>query len=284
MKHNEMSLGSFLETGKLGEVGLGSGLNDVLALLGDPDDQSKKSNPLVLRYGLFGFSFVRRPGEKWLFLSEISFVLSETTDESAIVTKCDQIERVQAELLEHVTLALFDRFVSSLDLSVSRELVGHNVVLVFPSGIRVTFSHAQLARLDLAWKEVVTRPAVHPGGDEPSTRQIIEMLREAEQLTQRDHARAALITSWAGLEAALRRKAIMAGFNISHIKSPVLLARQLNSTNNITDKQLAVIDRTWPLRTKLVHGFVSSDVSPSLIREANQVARELVNDMDDDNH
>ncbi len=53
------TLKEFFQTGQLGPIGLGLTPFEVQERLGDPDDESKKKNPLILRYGNVELCFWR---------------------------------------------------------------------------------------------------------------------------------------------------------------------------------------------------------------------------------
>src|SRR5262245_13765908 len=54
------TLANFLMTGQLGPIALGITPLEAMSLLGDADDTSRKSNPLILRYGPLQLTFVKQ--------------------------------------------------------------------------------------------------------------------------------------------------------------------------------------------------------------------------------
>ena len=102
--------------------------------------------------------------------------------------------------------------------------------------------------------------------NEPSIEEIRLALREAEALSKEGNFKAALLLAWGLLEAAARRVA----FAKSDVKGKRFLPRtvveQLISRGFVDDETGRMLLDAGRIRTQVAHGFVSVDVSSSLVK------------------
>jgi hypothetical protein len=111
---------------------------------------------------------------------------------------------------------------------------------------------------------------------EPSSEQLEQILSEAETIANHGLFRAAFVLAWAGLEAAMRRKAdVPIGQARWRASSPELLS-QFYSSGLLSPEEFSRLNAAWRTRTEIVHGFMPAQfVDADLVRCVLAVARRL---------
>jgi hypothetical protein len=134
-------------------------------------------------------------------------------------------------------------------------------------------------RYDLAVVRASTTLAVDVGdAEEPSPEDVARMLDDGEDLCRKGLLRHALVTAWAGLEAAMRRR-----YRASHEEEWAPMPRdvftELYSNNDVIRfDELPRLQDAYRLRSQIVHGFappaVGEDVVPFLVSVARRLMQE----------
>jgi hypothetical protein len=128
------SLIEFLKTGRFGPITCGMSLNDVRAVLGEPDDYSIQKNPLIYNYGPLSLSFYRSPEDPYPSLVSITLYGIEPEDE--LPTKLSLSGWVPAI---DTTIQEFRQYLDAEGLSIGGGvLLGHDQHFVLESSVRVT--------------------------------------------------------------------------------------------------------------------------------------------------
>jgi hypothetical protein len=202
------TLDEFMRTGHLASVTLGMSPNDVMAALGEPEDISKKSNPLILRYGCVQLTFWKTPSQHIPQLRDITITYQTNygpPPESLTFTDWSPTEPPTENEFKYFVAQTGYTAVYKVDGAIGKQFI-------FPSGVVAVISDGMLHSIRFFQKqEQATPPAPVTDEREPTPEQIRGMLEEAEQALQVGANRAALLVGWAGLEATLRRVAQHAG-------------------------------------------------------------------------
>lgn len=246
------TLEDFLKTGHLGPVVLGMSPVDAMTALGDPDDTSRKSNPLLIRYGCVQLSFWRAPQQKVHQLREIAVTFQpnfEMFPESLDFTDWNPTEAPTEEE--------FRSFIEQIDYPPSHVIEGASEkAFSFLSGVSALVAEGRLHSLRLQQKE--SKPPTDAAMDdrrEPSLEQIHSMLLEAEHALGAGTLRGALLIGWAGMEAILRRLATKEGRQGKVGVPPHILLRELISSGRLHPLEHGWLEATRQMRTATVHGL-----------------------------
>jgi hypothetical protein len=267
------SLAQFLKTGMLGPVALGMSPADVVGQIGDPDQQSSKTNPLILKYGSLQLVFWRHGPKSQLLDIDLNFLPKFEPLPPAIALTDFQPPH-------QPTTSDFRDFVRKIGyLPAHSDDEINPKELVFLSGVIAEFIDTLLKRIRLQQKEKREIPRGSLSDiREPSIRQIAEMIQESERLLQLESQRSALVMAWAGLEASLRRAALWLGRRGQIGVQPTILVRELLSEGVLSVEEGRFLERLRQLRTTIVHGLAPEDFSPHVIEEMNTLSRRILGD------
>lgn len=268
------TLEEFLRTGHLGPVVLGMTPTDVMTTVGDPQGTSRKSNPLQLKYGSAQLSFWKAPKDKSLHLREIA------------ITYQPDFEPLPATLTfldwnppQPPTEQLFKSFIYYIGYLPVHSVDGPNgTEISFLSGVTALCADKMLHSIRLHQRQNKESTAM-PLSDErePTTKQILDMLQEAELALRSGAQRAALLLAWAGLEAALRRTALSAGKQGKIGVQPAILIRELFASQQLTPAEHRSLEELRQVRTALAHGFAPVVTSDSdTIRRISAISKQLL--------
>lgn len=170
------TLEEFMRTGQLGAVILGASPSDVMTALGDPDDISKKTNPLILKYRCVQLTFWKAPKERTPQLREIvlAFQPFEPPPEFLEITDWNPQEPPSERD--------FRAFIERVDYPPAHVVEGQSEkAFLFPSGVSALVSEGKLHSIRLQEKEnKATPPAPVTDEREATMDQIHGMLIEAE--------------------------------------------------------------------------------------------------------
>jgi hypothetical protein len=271
------SLEEFLRTGHLGSIILGMGQNDVMTALGEPDDISAKSNPLILRYGCVQLVFWKSRGQQGHQLREI--VIGFQPESQSVSGPLAFTDWKPGQPATEQDLTAFTQSIGYVPTHTVAGPSGRQ--LHFPSGVTVLFSEGLLHSIRLAQRET-KEPTSAPLSDErePGTSQIREMLQEAERALQAGAVRAALLIAWAGLEAVLRRAARRAGRQGKIGVQPAILLRELMSAGVLPASYHATLEELRQARLIAAHGLAPAPVDPDVVTRTIRMAKELLSSAD----
>jgi hypothetical protein len=266
------TLEEFLRTGHLGPLVLGISSNDAISAVGEPDDISRKSNPLLLRYGCVHLVFWK-PKDAKHELREITvdFHLAagplpsslEFADWDSTVPPTERRFRDFVRMIDYVP-------VQSIERATSRELV-------FASGITARFEDEMLVSIRLIEREnKASTPVLLADEREPTIEQISEMFNEAEIAAMAGAKRAALLLAWAGLEASLRRAAFQAGRKGRVGTQPVVLLRELFAEGRLSPPDNVVIEHLRQMRMSTAHGLNPIEVPTNVVDHIREVSDKLL--------
>ena len=132
-------------------------------------------------------------------------------------------------------------------------------------------------RVDLHIVEAVD-PAIRefPNAKELSDADIDKGLVEAEQLIQTGYVRPAMITAWAGLEAAMRKRLRSMGEKAGPGTAPTEMVAELHSSGPFTGEENSRLGRIYLLRNEIVHGFAAPNVEAGDVRFLVDTGRRLL--------
>jgi len=139
-------------------------------------------------------------------------------------------------------------------------------------------------RFDFALLEPQTLGARESrGAKEFSDDDIVVSLDQAEQLSRTGFSRAALVTAWAALEAAMRMRLRASGQKAGWGSMPREMVRELYSAGLLSPDEFQQIETALQRRTQIVHGYSSqpddSDTPEAdLVRVLGDVTRRLVSE------
>jgi hypothetical protein len=109
---------------------------------------------------------------------------------------------------------------------------------------------------------------------EPTRDQIEERLNQAGQMAGAGYSQAAVMTAWAGLEAAMRRLTRAAGRNGDI--TPGHLLGTMYANGFVSKDEFVKLREAFAVRNRVAHGFVSEAVDPALVPSVIAAARKLL--------
>lgn len=110
---------------------------------------------------------------------------------------------------------------------------------------------------------------------EPSDEDLRRAVSDAERMLREGFVSQALITAWAALEAAMRRRLVASGRKVTYGISPRTMLNELFSTGIFSNSVFRDLEGLFQLRNLIVHGFAVPEFPTSavefLIRTVNQL-------------
>jgi hypothetical protein len=266
------TLEEFIRTGHLGPILLGLSPKEVIAELGDPDGISRKSNPLIIRYGRVQLTFLRYENANQ-DLREIAIDFRSLPEPLP-----PAIDFSDWKALEAPTERQFRDFVRQIDyLPIQSPERAISRQMIFDSGVTATFSDEMLVSLQLVERELKsTIPMPLTDEREPTIEQIAEMFNEATTASHAGAKRAALLIAWAGLEATLRRVAYFCGRKGKIGTQPVVLLRELVSEGRLTPVEHRTLEHLRQLRMSAAHGLTPVAFQPGLISSIEIISNRIL--------
>lgn len=132
-------------------------------------------------------------------------------------------------------------------------------------------------RFDLAILDGESRTGWETHGTrEFSPEAINKALTDAEQLVRAGFLRPAVISAWAGLEAAMRMRLRANGEKAGRRTSPRVMLNELYSTGVLSGVEFRELEKMSEVRNQIVHGFESGDFEAGSVRFLSEVARRLM--------
>jgi hypothetical protein len=272
MDRKMATLEHFLKTGQLGPICLGMRPNEVTSFLGDPDDESRKKKPLILKYGGLQLAFLRHHGDKMYQLMQIALYFQPKKEPLP-----DPVKMTDWVLEEAPTERDFRSFLDKIAYLPVHRVDGAVRHFTLLSGLRAFFSDGMLHSLQLSQREK-KEPVPLSDEREPSTEQIVGMFDEATRVVDAGSPGAGLLLAWAGLEAVLRRAALQAGLQGRIGVQPNILARELFAAGKLDTDDAAFLEQMRQTRTAIVHGLAPVPIKPDLVDRIVNLARRFLSD------
>lgn len=110
------------------------------------------------------------------------------------------------------------------------------------------------------------------GAQEPTEDHLNELLTGVDVLANQGHANPALVSAWAGLEAAMRKRLRSAGRG----PSPRQLLDELFSAGIFSAEEYSRLEQGVRWRNEIVHGFAPPHVDTGSLRFLVETARRLL--------
>jgi hypothetical protein len=114
------------------------------------------------------------------------------------------------------------------------------------------------------------------GAQEPSDEHLNHLLRGVHDLVGKAYVNPAMISAWAALEAAMRRRLRAEGENAGWGTQPRQMMNELYSTGIFSAEEFARLEQASRLRNEIVHGFVPTAVDPTLVQFLIETAVRLL--------
>jgi hypothetical protein len=269
------TLESFIRTGALGPLAIGKALSDLIHVLGEPEGSSKRSNPLLVKYGAAELLLLKSPQTQLYTLRDIAVKfqpvfagLPEPIAFSDWNFNQEPSEKSFAGFLERITYSP----IVSVEGVAGRQMI-------FASGVTVLISSGMLNSIRYFEREAKKSKGV-PFSDsrEPDIEQIREMLDEAEQVSKTGAHRAALLLAWAALEATLRRRVQQLGRSGKIGLQPAVLIHELFATGALTRMEHEKIEQLRQRRSSVAHGLAPIPITLDDLMEVRSLVTRLLNE------
>jgi hypothetical protein len=246
-----------------------------MTALGDPDETSKKTNPLTLRYGPLQLVFWSRPKQRNQDLREI--VMSH---QPAAEPLPDTLPLSDWNPRSTPTEAEFRAYLDRINCHPVHVVSGPSgTQLIFISGVVALFTGGSLHSLRLTQRDSqAAEPITVSDEREPSVDQIRGMLTEADHAMLAGAPRAALMAAWAGLEAALRRVAIQIGGQGRIGVQPSILLREVFAAGELTPDEHRLLEGIRQVRTAAAHGLASAQIDANMMHQLKKTTLRLLGD------
>jgi hypothetical protein len=114
------------------------------------------------------------------------------------------------------------------------------------------------------------------GAQEPSDDKITESLAGAEHLFRAGYPNPAMLTAWAGLEAAMRRSLRDAGETAAWGNPPRTMLNELYSAGTFSVEEFHQLETLYRLRNEIVHGFAAQAVDGAALQFLIETTRRLL--------
>ena len=116
------------------------------------------------------------------------------------------------------------------------------------------------------------------GVQEPSDDDILKSLDDAEKMLLAGFAAQSLITAWAALESAMRRRLRAQGEDAGWGTSPRTMLNELFSAGDLANSVFRDLEELFRLRSAIVHGFAPPVVEKSAVELLVQTAKRLLSE------
>jgi uncharacterized protein YutE (UPF0331/DUF86 family) len=108
---------------------------------------------------------------------------------------------------------------------------------------------------------------------EPSDEELAQILKTADELSDKGDTSVACVVAWAGLEAAMRR--IRDDAELYGKTAPSQLMRTLYGNGFLSREQFDKLKESYKIRNQVVHGLVPLPIDPGLVHYLTATARHL---------
>jgi hypothetical protein len=133
-------------------------------------------------------------------------------------------------------------------------------------------------RFDFVVLEGAAPTTTANGAHEFSAEDIGKALRDAAEMNRMGYVRAAVISAWAGLEAAMRMRLRAAGEKAAWGTTPREMLNELYSSGILSVSEFHELGRIADFRNQTVHGFRSDDFDADWVSFLNQLAQRLTDE------
>lgn len=116
------------------------------------------------------------------------------------------------------------------------------------------------------------------GAQDFSREDVIRTLGEAEEVARMGFTRAAVITAWSALEAAMRMRLRASGETAGWGTTPRQMLNELYSSGVLMGDEFARLERLYQVRNQIVHGFASPTSDAEMVPFMAGLARRLVDE------
>jgi hypothetical protein len=140
------TLKQFLQTGDLGPIHPGMSEEEVIDLLGPPQDRSVSKHPQILKYGGLQLTFLRRPEAADRVLAHIGLYYGPSTEPFPEATRPADFAGTS-----ETTISQVREFLAQVGLEEYAADEGEDTnYLILPSGARITFDGEKLQSVHFA--------------------------------------------------------------------------------------------------------------------------------------
>jgi hypothetical protein len=133
--------------------------------------------------------------------------------------------------------------------------------------------YAEVTNQQHGWRfdVFVLGPEIHSAAGnreakEPRDEEIHKHMDAVQHMLRADFAEQALVTAWAALEAAMRRRLRVEGEEAGWGTSPRTMLNELYSSGVLSTSVLRNLEGLFQLRSAIVHGFSAPVVEPSAVQ------------------
>ena len=116
------------------------------------------------------------------------------------------------------------------------------------------------------------------GAQDFSGEDVLHTLGEAEEMARIGFTRAAVITAWSALEAAMRMRLRAAGETAGWGTAPRQMLNELYSSGVLSGDEFDRLERLSQARNQIVHGFTSSKLDTEMVAFLDSLGRRLVDE------
>lgn len=258
-----MTFKAFLEGGTLGPLRIGSDLQSVWDAFGMPSSQSRKKNPLILKYGDLEAALLRTTAGQMMLISIEISTAHGVPEIPAVLDFSDLTVEVMYE-------ANFSAWAMHAGLVPSHVVPGaESASQYFSSGAKVEFQRGIMSRLSLSEKDTDVKPVIGLTVDvrEAATATSLSRLKEAENALRQGMTESALLMAWAALESSLRRSARAHGREGVGIQASRLIA-ELVTHGSLTRDERDMLEEARRLRSGVAHGLEPDALPDSALVQA----------------
>lgn len=267
------TLRRLLMNGTLGPIHVGLTPSEVMNIVGEPEESSRKKNPLILRYGSLELTFVKVRDHQRLELRR--FVLGFHGRDWSLP---QSIKLSDWKPTEPPSPTSFDRMARELGCKPEEAaLTAGSGYLLFPSGVKASFHRGKMRDLEVAPLRA-SDPSVESSSmrHEPTPNEIASMLDEARLAADAGLTRAALLVAWAAIEASLRKLATPSGTLSRELLQPARLVAWLQHSDQISHNDVLTIQNIRHLRMAAAHGLAANRVELQDVEHALNLAARVL--------
>jgi hypothetical protein len=261
----------FIQTGSLGPVSLGMSATAVLDDVGEPDQTSRKSNPLLLIYGCVSLTFLRSPSSRTPQLREVVVALANYPGTTPSVLSFADFEQ-----LGDLRVLQFAHYLERKGHpSYLTSIAEGDGEVVFPSGVKATFKKGYLESFNLQPREIKEAGSLI-ANDAMTISDVNGLLDEAAAAAEAKAYRAALLVGWSALEATLRLIANRHGISKRQSFTAATLTSILHGLKVLPAPQARRLEVIRQMRMAAAHGMPHPNVSVDAVKDLLTETRRLL--------
>jgi len=111
---------------------------------------------------------------------------------------------------------------------------------------------------------------------EPSSEEMDRTLVAVDSVLEAGFINAALVSAWASLEAAMRKRLIAMDGHAAWGIQPRSMLNELYSEGVFSTEDFPRLESAWKMRNEIVHGFAAPTVEPETVQFLLQTAKRLL--------